>query len=160
MYTGKFFTSMNDSAHTAVAVRAQIPEFNPEQDEHDAMAIYAVAFDEDSLPSGTGRLYIDDESHFRIDFLGVVPEKRGRYIGDLIARMLLFKAQQLNAASVYISAPVNVIRFFARYGFALMRDDGKIAQMSVSAEDIRLEGSCSKGRTERCAGNCAECASL
>ncbi len=159
MYTGKFLTSMTDSAHTAVAVRAQIPEFTPGQDEHDAMAVYAVVFDEDSLPSGTGRLYIDDNSHFRIDNLGVIPEKRGMYIGDLIARMLLFKAQQLNAASVHISVPVDVIRFFARYGFTLTREDGKTAQMSVNAEAIRLEGSCSKGKNANCAGNCAECAS-
>ncbi len=157
MYTGKFILSANEKSADAIKLRAQIPEFAAASDAHDSMAIYALVYDEGEQLSGAGRLYIDDDSHFRIDLVGVVPKKRGQYMGDLMARMLLYRAQELNAPSVYLTAPENVIRFFARYGFvAVARHDG-LVDMKVDAPDIRLEGSCSRGKGAPCSGNCAEC---
>ena len=157
MFRGKFLSSM-DNIDAVLAVRAQVPEFSGvAREPQDGMAFFALAFDEDDAPCGSGRLYIDADSHFRIDRLGVLPDRRRNHLGDLLARMLLYRAQQLNAASVYADVPALVVPFFARYGFApLDSSNGDPVAMKVAADDIRLEGSCSKGKTG-CSGDCASC---
>ena len=157
MYKGKYFTAKEDVA-SLIELRRQIPEFGTGADEFDAMAFYAAAYDDEDVLSGCGRLYIDDDSHFRIDYLGVLPDRRSRFIGDLVARMLLYKAEQLNCAAIYITVPTAVVRFFARYGFVAEEGiTGDFINMSVEGSSIRLEGSCSKGKTGGCSGNCAQC---
>ena len=156
MFRGKYFTSLNSTGEE-IAVREQIPEFACGSDGYDNMAFYAVVYDEEDKACGTGRLYIDDDSAFRIDFLGILPEYRGRYMGDLLARMLLYKAQELNAASVRALVPKELTRFFARYGFISQNNDAAQTEMRVDGDKIRLEGSCSKGKGQECAGNCENC---
>ncbi len=157
MFRGKFLSSM-DNIDAVLAVRAQIPEFSgAAREPQDAMAFYALTFDEDDAPCGSGRLYIDADSHFRIDRLGVLPDRRGNHLGDLLARMLLYRARELNAASVYADVPASVAPFFARYGFArLDSSQSDPVAMKVSADGIHLEGSCAKGKNG-CSGNCAKC---
>lgn len=157
MYRGKFLSSMDD-IDAVLTVRAQIPEFSgAARDPQDAMAFYALAFDENDVPCGSGRLYIDADSHFRIDRLGVLPDRRGHYLGDLLARMLLYRAQQLNAASVYADVPFAVAPFFARYGFSRLDSSGDDpVAMKVCSDGICLKGSCSKG-SAGCSGDCANC---
>ena len=157
MYRGRYLNSRDENAVIAIDLRKDIPEFDHARDRDDDMAFYAVCFDENDIPAGTGRLRIDEDSHFRIDFLGVLPQKRGKYIGDLLARMLLFKAQDLNAASVFITCPKNTVRFFARYGFSVFVETDEQAEMSVAGDEIRLEGSCSRQKGAACPGNCAVC---
>ena len=157
MYRGKYLTSKDDQSAVAVDIRLSIPEFPKGRDEWDRMAFYAVCFDEEDFPAGTGRLYIDADSHFRIDLLGILPTKRRKYLGDLLARMLLAKAMELNAASVYITCPSDTVRFFARYGFSLIKDENGLADMSVAGDAIRLEGSCSRSKGTVCPGNCESC---
>ena len=105
MFRGKFLSSM-DNIDAVLTVRAQVPEFSGvAREPQDGMAFFALAFDEDDTPCGSGRLYIDADSHFRIDRLGVLPDP-----------------------------------------------------MKVTADGIRLEGSCSKGKNG-CSGDCANCKS-
>ncbi len=156
MFRGKYFSSLNGANPDAIALRKLIPEFGAGEDEHDSMAFYAVVYDENDAPAGSARLYIDDESRFRIDYLGVLPEKRLNHMGDLLARMLLYKARELNAASVHALVPQNVLRFFARYGFATEDANREKCEMRVSGDKIRLEGSCSKAGGA-CGGNCENC---
>lgn len=156
MIRGRYFSSKDDTSD-ALALRLAIPEFAARSDLFDQMAIYAVVYDDDDLPCGTGRVYIDDDSHFRLDYLGVLPDKRDRYIGDLIARMLLFRAMDLNANGICACVPKPCVRFFARYGFKTIRENESDFEMFVSSEGLRLEGSCSKGKTGACGGNCETC---
>ena len=70
MIRGKFLTSQDDpSAVMDIRKRVFVDEqgFSPdtEIDGYDKLAVYALAFDENDRPAGTGRLYIDDHSHFR-----------------------------------------------------------------------------------------------
>ena len=60
-----------------------------EIDRFDQMAVYALAFDENDRPAGTGRLIINDDSHFQIGRVCVLKEARGQGLGDLVVRMLL-----------------------------------------------------------------------
>ena len=156
MYRGRYLNS-SQSCSAVFETRELIPEFNCGKDEFDEMAIYALAFDESDFPVGTGRLRIDSDSHFRIDYLGVLPEQRHRFIGDLLARMLLYKAQELHAASVYALVPISTMRFFARYGFKPLLKNTDQCQMYVESDKIILEGSCSRSSKQPCNGDCSLC---
>ena len=157
MYKGKYIYS-NQDCGTVFDVRKNVPEFGTGKDAFDDMAVYALAYDESDIPVGSGRLRIDGENHFRIDYLGVLPNKRHQYIGDLLARMLLFRAQELNAPSVYARVPVSLMRFFARYGFkALQKNNGSECDMYVERDCIILEGSCSRSKNTSCPGDCSLC---
>ena len=146
MIRGKFLTSMDDISEILdLRRRVFVDElgFPPgnEPDEFDRMAVYALAFDENDRPAGTGRLYIDQNGHFRVGRVCVLPDARGYGLGDLILRMLLFRARELNAASVYVDVDPAAEESFARYGFRTY-ESGAPVRMRVLAEDIDLGGSC------------------
>jgi N-acetylglutamate synthase-like GNAT family acetyltransferase len=143
MIRGRYLTSMDDiGAVLDVRRRVALCEGLPAggADEHDDMAIYALVFDEDDNPAGSGRLYLDGD-RFMIGCVGVLPEKRGRGLGDLIMRMLLFRAQELNAPSVYVRASYGLEAFYALYGFAPAEADEGEALLWVPADKIP-GGSC------------------
>ena len=79
-------------------------------------------------------------------------------------RMLLYRAQELNCASVTISAQLPAVSFYARYGLKpigeVYDEDGVPHRRMVATRDeINLEGSCSKGGAcASCSGNCEACA--
>ena len=168
MIRGKFLTSQDDtSAVMDIRRRVFVDEqgFSPdtEIDGYDKLAVYALAFDENDRPAGTGRLYIDDHSHFQIGRVCVLREARGQGLGDLIVRMLLYRALELGATAVYIGAQLPVVGFYARYGFKLfgeLYDDEGVSHrmMKAEAEEINLEGSCGGARRcQGCAGDCSAC---
>lgn len=164
MIRGKFLTSMDD---ITPVLRVREAVFGPgpagQRDAGDGMAVYALAFDEAGNPAGSGRLTIEGD-RFTLSRLGVLKEARGKGLGDLIARMLLFRAQELNAAAVYVSARLDAVDFYRRYGLTPM---GEVYQengvpcrlMRAGAEQINLEGACSKGSKNcaNCSGNCEAC---
>jgi predicted GNAT family N-acyltransferase len=139
--------------------------FSPdlEIDEYDRMSVYALVMDDDGTPSATGRLYIDGEDRFSIGRVCVLKEQRGKYMGDLVMRMLLYRAQELNCASVTLSSQLPAVSFYTRYGFrpvgGLYDDEGVPHRRMVALRDeINLEGSCSKGGAcGSCSGNCDAC---
>ncbi|NLD58813.1 MAG: GNAT family N-acetyltransferase [Clostridiales bacterium] len=139
MIRGKFLTSMDDISEVLGIRSLVFAEYEP--DEFDRMAVYALAFGEDDRPAGTGRLFIDRDGRFRIGRVCVLPDARGNGLGDLILRMLLFRARELNAASVYVDVDPAAEGVFARYGFRT-HEAGALARMRAAAEDIDLGGSC------------------
>ena len=139
MIRGKFLTSMDDISEVLELRARAFAESGP--DEFDRMAVYALAFDESDRPAGTGRLYIDQNGHFRVGRVCVLPDARGYGLGDLILRMLLFRARELNAASVYVDVDPAAEGIFARYGFRTY-EGGAPVRMRAAAEDIDLGGSC------------------
>ena len=168
MIRGKFFNSLDRPEEIfAIRRRVFVDELGLpaelEADRHDDMAVYALVLDERDAPAGTGRMYIDDDGHFVIGRVCTLPEMRGKYLGDLLMRMLLYRAQELHAPAVYLTAPVDCVSFFSRYGF---KPAGRVIEdalgpqrfMCVPAEEIDIEGSC--GGKHGCAGcqkDCAEC---
>ena len=157
MFRGKYYLSSNPEAAPVLDLRKRIPEFAKDRDVHDDMAFYALVYNEADEPSACGRLYIDDDSRFRLDYIGVLPEERHKYMGDLVARMMIYKAEELNAPRIVADVPKTLVYFFARYGFRLDAMTETTAHMSVERENIRLEGSCSKGDGSACIGDCANC---
>ena len=167
MIRGKFYSSLDKPEEvTAIRRRVFVDELGmtPEReaDRHDDMAIYALALDEDDTPAGTGRMYIDDDGHFVIGRVCTLPEKRGKYLGDLLMRMLLYRAQELHAPAVYVTTPLNCVAFFARYGLKpygrVMEDDfGQMRFMRALADEIDIEGSCHKQGCAGCQKDCSAC---
>lgn len=168
MIRGKFLTSMNaDMTKDVYDLRKRVfseeygcPEAGDE-DRYDAMSVYALVYNEEGVPSGAGRLYIDEDGHFCIGRVGVLKEARGQGMGDLLMRMLLYRAQELNAPSVYLTAPVDTVAFFGKYGpepyGEIVMDEGRAQRkMKAAAEQINLEGTC--GGRHPCADCTADCA--
>ncbi len=153
MIRGKFLTSRDDVSQIMdIRRRVFVDEqgFAPESeiDEFDKMAVYALAFDEADRPAGAGRLALDADGRFRIGRVCVLKDARGQGLGDLIMRMLLFRAQELNAPSVWIAAQLPAADFYARYGFkpygeAFDEEGVAHRMMTVEAGGIHLDGSCS-----------------
>ncbi len=170
MIRGKFLLSGDPlCAHVydirrRVFVEEQGYPLETEIDEHDKMSVYALVLDDDDTPSATGRLYIDGEDRFALGRICVLKEARGRYMGDLVMRMLLYRAEELNCASVTVSAQLPAVSFYTRYGLKpvgeVYDEDGVPHRRMVALRDeINLEGSCSKGGAcGSCSGNCDSCA--
>ena len=167
MIRGKFLTSKDDISQI-IAMRREIfveelgfpAEYEP--DEHDNMAVYALAYADDGTPIASGRLYIEND-RFTIGRVCVIKPLRRMQIGDFIMRMLLYRAQELNAGSVSLECEVDNMHFYTRYGF---KPQGEVIdicgragrRMCVSGEDINIEGSCHcQKKCDGCTGDCGEC---
>lgn len=140
MIRGNYLTSMDDIARV-LAVRKQV--FDLGEDASDAMAFYALAYSADGQPAGAGRLCLEDD-HFTIDLVGVIAQHRLSGLGDLIMRMLLQRALDLNAPDIRLTAPAPLGAFFARYGFRASDSarDGATAMLATPAS-IDAAGGCS-----------------
>ena len=135
-----------------------------ERDEYDSMAVYALIYDEEEQPVGTGRLYVDDEGRFTLGRVCVLKLARGGQIGDLIARMLLARAIDLNAHAIYADALIDTVDFFTRYGLRPISDvktrqGAAYRTLCAQRDEIDLDGSCKKqsGACNHCASDCANC---
>ena len=103
---------------------------------------------QDGVPAGTGRLWWRDGA-FRIGDLGVLPDWRGKRIGDLLLRLLLFKAQSPFAREVRLRCPENVTGFFSRLGFREETREGDEIEMVLPGDSILLDG-CAACKKENC----------
>lgn len=162
---GAYLTSKDDLTDVIALRRAVFVDeqgYSPESepDQHDGMAMYALVF-EDGAPVATGRLYV--EGGLRIGRVCVKAEWRGRGVGDFVMRMLLYRAQELNAGSVTLSAQVECVSFYERYGFEpygeVVYDEGRPHRMMrVMGDKINLEGACGgHNACSGCDGDCGAC---
>lgn len=173
MIRGKFLRPGGDISQAlrvrdAVFVREQGYSAALEHDEIDAISWHALVYDAVDAAgepvgdaAGTGRIWWQD-GEFHLGRIAVLREKRGLGLGDLVMRMLLFKAKEHAARSVVLSAQLHAAPFYARYGFepygGLIDDEGVAHQrMRVLGERINLEGTCCKPRAGACQG-CGGCA--
>lgn len=167
MIRGRFITSMDDISRL-IKLRKEVfidelaLAYPEETDELDKMAVYAQVFGDDDDVIATGRLCIADD-HFNISKVCVKKELRGRSIGDFVMRLLLYRAQELNAPDVGLSSDTALTPFFERYGFRPFGETyhkyGQILRnMKVTADEINIEGTCGgKAACAGCSRNCEEC---
>lgn len=83
-----------------------------ELDEHDAVSVHAVVY-EDGTPVATGRLLPDGH----IGRMAVLKEWRGRGIGGLMLQRLIARAKERGDREVALSAQVHAVRFYRAHGF-------------------------------------------
>lgn len=132
MIEGKWFPQGSDIGQ-ALGIRQAV--FGRGRDALDDEAQQVVVYRE-GRPVGAARLWWSDGGFFAGD-VGVLPEERGAGYGDLLVRLLLYKALSHNAASVSLVCPAAFTPFFERYGFAVFQP-GDPAAMRVTADQISL----------------------
>ena len=144
MIQGKWIPQGADSAEV-YALREAV--FGRGRDDLDALSQNVVVY-EDDTPVGTGRLWWQDGS-FRLGDLGVLPEYRGRRMGDLLLRLLLFKAQSHYAREVRLRSPRETAGFFARLGFHGEEGSADPEEMFLAGDEIDLD-TCKSCKKQNC----------
>ncbi len=88
---------------------------NLEFDGFDEQALHLVVYF-DEQPAATGRIW-HDGTDFRIGRLAVLKRFRGKKLGDLALRLLLYKAFSSGASSLKISAQTYIMPLYKKFGF-------------------------------------------
>ena len=143
MVQGKWFP-MGSDITPALAVRRAV--FGTERDSLDDMAQQVIVTREGKAV-GSARLWWADGA-FCLGDLGVLEEERGKGYGDLLIRLLLFKALTHSASLIRLTAPKEVTAFFAKYGFTAEGEEEGLCRMMIRGQDVQLS---------HCGGNCADC---
>ena len=139
MVQGKWFSPGEDLS-AILPVRESV--FNRGTDELDLLSWNVLVY-QDSLPAATGRIWWQD-GFFWLGGIGVLEAFRHMHLGDLVLRLLLFKAQNHAAREVRLISPADLKGFFSRLGFQDLRAvDSSAVEMFISDSDIDLD-TCSK----------------
>lgn len=145
MIQGKWFAPGSDLSDV-IPVRTAV--FGSGADDRDAMSWNALVF-EDSVPAASGRIWWEDGAYWLGDIC-VLEDRRNRRLGDLVLRLLLFKAQDHAAREVRLRCPCGVTGFFERLGFrALPSDDPVSVEMALAGDRIDLD-TCKNCSRESC----------
>ncbi len=131
MIEGKWFPQ---GAEIGLPISVREAVFGRGRDALDALAQQVVVYREGEAV-GSARLWWS-EGGFRLGDVGVLAGERGRGYGDLLVRLLLFKALTHGARTISLTAPPDTRAFFAKYGFA--PDASAEGEMSIRATDVRL----------------------
>ena len=144
MIQGKWFAP-GESLDAVLPVRLAV--FGRAEDALDAESWNAMIL-MDGSPVATGRIWWKEDA-FWLGDIGVLPEYRGRRLGDLALRLLLFKAQSHAAREVRLRCPREVAGFFSRLGFREVLSDAVETEMMIPGPDIELD-SCKNCRKTSC----------
>ena len=136
MIQGKWFAPGEPLAKDLLSVQEKV--FGVSGKAHDPEGWNTLVF-MDEEPAASGRL----------GNIGVVPSLRGRRLGDLVLRLLLFKAQSHAAREVRLVCPAETEGFFARLGFLPVSRGAETVEMMISGENIELD-SCAACKKQNC----------
>ncbi len=141
MVQGKWFAP-GDDLTVLLPVRSSV--FGRDGDDLDAVSWNVLVY-QDGIPAATGRIWWEDGA-FRIGDIGVESSLRGKRLGDLVLRLLLFKAQNHAAREVRLRCPRHVAGFFERLGLKEESSDGSTLEMMIPGDSIDLDNckSCPK----------------
>lgn len=137
MITNTWITGNQD---LTLPLSIQQEVFGCSGDAYDAGAMYLVLFD-DAQPCAVGRIY-HNGSCFVIDKIGVKEAFRGQAIGDLLIRLLLYKAFTF-ANRVSIQCPAPLEQVFSKFGFERQsQEEGDMVSMSLIKENLVFASHC------------------
>lgn len=128
MIEGRWFPQGADISQ-AIALRQAV--FGRGRDSLDALAQQVVVYRE-GAPVGTARLRWED-GLFRADGVCVLPAERGKGYGDLLIRLLLYKAATHGGREVAVLSPAAAAPFFLRCGFVAV-SQGDPVEMRASVD--------------------------
>jgi predicted GNAT family N-acyltransferase len=143
MIEGKWFVQGADIG-MPLSIRKTV--LDKGRDELDDAAQQVLVYRE-GTPVGTARLWWG-EGEFHAGEVCVLPEARGQGYGDLLVRLLLYKAVSHNAGSVSLTCPRDTAPFFARYGFREQPGEASAEDavtMRLASAELCLR--CSQGGT-------------
>jgi len=142
----KYYPELEDcyNIRTKVFIEEQKGTIVEDQDEYDAVADHVVVY-ENNQPVATGRL-VNKEGQFILGRIAVLREYRGKGYGDLVIRLLVRRAFDMGATSVYIYAQHHAIPFYEKLGFKMVgKEFEEVEKQKV--EMIRISdvgGNCRK----------------
>ena len=145
MIQGKWFAPGEDLTAEVLRVRKSV--FGEAGNSTDTEGWNALVYS-DGEPVASGRIWWED-GVFWLGKIGVVSSLRGRRLGDLVLRLLLFKAQSHAAREVRLICPENTEGFFSRLGFRPVSRDSGLVGMMISGDDISLD-SCANCKKQDC----------
>ena len=135
MVQGKWFAPGTDLS-VLLPVRESV--FGRGPDDLDASSWNALVL-EDAVPAATGRIWWENGA-FWLGDIAVLEDRRRRRLGDLVLRLLLFKAQSHAAREVRLRCPRDLTGFFDRLGLrALPSDDPDTVEMVIPGDAIDLD---------------------
>ena len=135
MVQGKWFAPGTDLS-VLLPVRESV--FGRGSDDLDASSWNALVL-EDAVPAATGRIWWENGA-FWLGDIAVLEGRRRRRLGDLVLRLLLFKAQSHAAREVRLRCPRDLTGFFDRLGLrALPSDDPDTVEMVIPGDAIDLD---------------------
>ena len=144
MIQGQWFAPGKDIA-SLLPVRRTV--FGRGADALDAESWNALVF-EDGVPAAAGRIWYRNGAYW-IGDIGVLESCRGRRLGDLVLRLLLFKAQSHAAPEVRLFCPSDMAGFFSRLGFIPIAESEDRVEMKIEGDQIDLD-TCSRCRKQDC----------
>ena len=134
MVQGKWFPPGEDLS-ALLPIRESV--FGRGADDLDT-ASWNVLVYQDSVPVATGRIWWQDGA-FRLGDLGVLEGFRHQRLGDLVLRLLLYKAQSHAAREVRLECPRDVTGFFSRLGLKEESSSGDAVEMMIPGDLIDLD---------------------
>ena len=135
MVQGKWFAPGSDLSGL-LPVRESV--FGRGADDLDALSWNILVY-QDNVPAATGRIWWQDGA-FRLGGIAVLESFRGQRLGDLVLRLLLYKAQSHAAREVRLSCSRSVSGFFSRLGLREEdSDDPESVEMSIPGDRIDLD---------------------
>ncbi len=142
MIQGKWFAPGENLSDGVLPVRLAV--FGISGDPVDQAGWNALVF-ADGEPAATGRIWWEDGVYW-LGSIGVVSPLRGRRLGDLTLRLLLYKAQTHAAREIRLICPEDTEGFFSRLGFRVIRRDHGQSEMMVPGSEVSLDScaSCNK----------------
>lgn len=145
MIQGKWFAPGEDLSGEVLSVRQDVFGISGNSTDPDGWnALVSL----DDCPAATGRIWWQEDA-FWLGGIGVLPTLRGQRLGDLILRLLLYKAQSHAAREVRLRCPEETEGFFARLGFRPVSREGGEIEMTVSGDEISLD-SCASCKKQNC----------
>lgn len=116
-----------------------------EFDEQDHYALHLVLY-LDGKPVGTGRIYHDGQT-LRVGRIAVLKEYRGQKLGDMLIRLLLYRAFQSESNEIVIHAQSYISRVYLKFGFKPEGEEFMEAgiphiTMRLKREDFVLPSDC------------------
>ena len=134
MVQGKWFSPGSDLS-AVLPVREAV--FGRGADGLDALSWNVIVY-QDSVPAASGRIWWQDGA-FWLGDLCVLEEYRRQHLGDLVLRLLLFKAREHAAREVRLSCPPDLTGFFARLGLREQPSgDSPLVEMLIPGSEIDL----------------------
>ena len=145
MVQGKWFPPGEDLSEELLPLRSEIFGSSCEKTDPEGWNTLVYL---DGSPAASGRIWWKEDA-FWLGDIGVRAPLRGRGLGDLALRLLLFKAQSHSAREVRLRCPEETEGFFARLGFRPVSREGNTVEMMIPGDEISLD-SCANCKKQGC----------